>query len=391
MSVRGPSVGANGEEGMGGLSSIRRLEAELAAGFVGREEEARVAVLALLTKSHAVFIGEPGTAKSALIRRLSQLVNCRFFYYLLSKYTVPDELVGAIDPIAYKEGRFVRNTKGKLPDVEIAFIDEIFKGPSETLNAILHIMNERIFVDVDGTVYNCPLHSLFGASNELPVDSELAAFFDRFLLRHFVKGIPSNMLESAIIHNLRLNSETGPIVSLDDINRLYDKVTAYMRANDSALARVTAQFVVMLRQHGIFVSDRTAVSPNHLPRLIATYAYVYGADLRSAAMAVSKYVLPNEEAVRKYREMLDSFYPAELRDASDKLEKAKNYAASGDLQAAKRFASESLQLARAFLSRPEKAELFKEEVKNVIASAEQLLNEIQQIEERLSRYRKGGP
>jgi hypothetical protein len=108
-------------------------------------------------------------------------------------------------------------------------------------------------------------------------------------------------------------------------------------------------------------------------------------------MAVSKYVLPNEEAVRKYREMLDSFYPAELRDASDKLEKAKNYAASGDLQAAKRFASESLQLARAFLSRPEKAELFKEEVKNVIASAEQLLNEIQQIEERLSRYRKGGP
>jgi MoxR-like ATPase len=374
-----------------GLSSIRRLEAELAAGFVGREEEARVAVLALLTKSHAVFIGEPGTAKSALIRRLSQLVNCRFFYYLLSKYTVPDELVGAIDPIAYKEGRFVRNTKGKLPDVEIAFIDEIFKGPSETLNAILHIMNERIFVDVDGTVYNCPLHSLFGASNELPVDSELAAFFDRFLLRHFVKGIPSNMLESAIIHNLRLNSETGPIVSLNDINRLYDEVTAYMRANGNALARVTAQFVVMLRQHGIFVSDRTAVSPNHLPRLIGTYAYVYRTDLRGAAMAVSKYVLPNEEAVRKYREMLDSFYPAELRDALDKLEKAKNYAASGDLQAAKRFASESLQLARAFLSRPEKAELFKEEVKNVIASAEQLLNEIQQIEERLSRYRKGGP
>jgi MoxR-like ATPase len=391
MSMRDPYVRPNAEEGVDGLSSIRRLEAELAAGFVGREEEARVAVLALLTKNHAVFIGEPGTAKSALIRRLSQLVNCRFFYYLLSKYTVPDELVGAIDPIAYKEGRFVRNTKGKLPDVEIAFIDEIFKGPSETLNAILHIMNERIFVDVDGTVYNCPLHSLFGASNELPVDSELAAFFDRFLLRHFVKSIPSNMLESAIIHNLRLNSETGPIVSLNDINRLYDEVAAYMRANGNALARVTAQFVVMLRQHGIFVSDRTAVSPSHLPRLIGTYAYVYRTDLRGAAMAVSKYVLPNEEAVRKYREMLDSFYPAELRDASDKLEKAKNYAASGDLQAAKRFASESLQLARAFLSRPEKAELFKEEVKNVIASAEQLLNEIQQIEERLSRYRKGGP
>jgi MoxR-like ATPase len=374
-----------------GLSSIRRLEAELAAGFVGREEEARVAVLALLTKSHAIFIGEPGTAKSALIRRLSQLVNCRFFYYLLSKYTVPDELVGAIDPIAYKEGRFVRNTKGKLPDVEVAFIDEIFKGPSETLNAILHIMNERIFVDVDSTVYSCPLHSLFGASNERPADSELAAFFDRFLLRHFVKSIPANMLEPAIIHNLKLGPETGPILSLNDINRVYEDVTAYMRANDVALARVTAQFVVMLREHGIFVSDRTAVSPNHLPRLIATYAYVYGTDLRGAAMAVLKYVLPSEEAVRKYREMLDSLHPAELRDASEKLEKAKSYAASGDLQAAKRFASESLQLVRAFLSRPEKAGPFKEEARNIIASAEQLLNEIQQIEERLRRYKSGGP
>jgi MoxR-like ATPase len=37
-------------------SLARRLEAELASGFVGREEEARVAVLALLTRSHAVFI-----------------------------------------------------------------------------------------------------------------------------------------------------------------------------------------------------------------------------------------------------------------------------------------------------------------------------------------------
>ncbi|MEM4976341.1 MAG: AAA family ATPase, partial [Desulfurococcaceae archaeon] len=84
---------------------VRKLEAELSSGFVGREEEARVAILALLTKQHAVFIGEPGTAKSALIRRLSQLVQCRFFYYLLSKYTVPDELIGPIDPIAYKNGK----------------------------------------------------------------------------------------------------------------------------------------------------------------------------------------------------------------------------------------------------------------------------------------------
>ena len=48
----------------------RKLEVELASGFVGREEEAKVAVLSLLAKQHAVFIGEAGVAKSALILSL---------------------------------------------------------------------------------------------------------------------------------------------------------------------------------------------------------------------------------------------------------------------------------------------------------------------------------
>ena len=371
-------------------SSARRLEAELASGFVGREEEARVAVLALLTKSHAVFIGEPGTAKSALIRRLSQLVNCRFFYYLLSKYTVPDELVGAIDPVAYKSGKFVRNIQRKLPMTELAFIDEVFKGSSETLNTLLNIMNERIFVDADGSVYQCPLHSLYGASNELPADSELAAFYDRFLLRHFVKRIDAGKLEAAIIHNLKLNSNIKPICGLGEINQLYDEVTNYMIANDTGVSRVTSQLVIILRQNGIFVSDRTAVSPNHLPRLISTYAYVYGTDLRKAAIAVSKYVLPSEEAMESYKKALDSLMPVELREASEKLEKARDYAVAGDLSSAKRHAAEAVQTAQALFAKPERVELFKDEIKEVIEAAEKLIREIAAIEEKLKQFKKGG-
>ncbi|MEM2058797.1 MAG: AAA family ATPase [Thermoproteota archaeon] len=365
----------------------RKLEAELSSGFVGREEEARVAVLALLTRQHAVFIGEPGTAKSALIRRLSQLVQCKYFYYLLSKYTVPDELVGAIDPVQYKQGKFVRNVTGKLPQAELAFVDEIFKGSSETLNTLLNIMNERLFVDSDGTVYNCPLHSLYGASNELPSDSELAAFYDRFLLRHFVRRIDAGALEKAIIHNLNLNS-VKPVVSLKEINQLYDEITAYMAQNASAVAKVTSQLVIVLRQHGIFVSDRTAVSPHHLPRLIATYAYVYQQDLRKSAIAVSRYILPSEEALESYKKALDSLMPVELREASEKLEKARDYAVSGDLNSAKRHAAEAIQVAQALFTKPERVELFKDEIKEIIESAEKLVAEITKIEESLKKFKK---
>ena len=370
------------------IEIVRKLEAELASGFIGREEEAKVAILALLTKQHVVFIGEPGTAKSALIRRLSQLVQCRFFYYLLSKYTVPDELIGAIDPIAYKQGRFVRNVKGKLPECELAFIDEVFKGSSETLNTLLNVMNERIFVDADGTVYQCPLHSLYGASNELPSDSELAAFYDRFLLRHFVRRIDASALEKAIIHNLNLNQNVKPICSLNEINQVYDEVTNYMRANASAIAKVTSQLVIVLRQHGIFISDRTAVSPFHLPRLIATYAYVYQQDLRKSAIIVSKYVLPSEEAMENYSKALDALMPIELREASEKLEKARDYAIAGDLASAKRHAAEAIQIAQTLFSKPEKVKLYEEELRELIKSAEELISKISAVEEELKKFKK---
>jgi MoxR-like ATPase len=368
---------------VGGIRLVRELETKLASGFVGREEEARVAVLALLTKQHAVFVGEPGIAKSALIRRLAQLVNCRFFYYLLSKYTVPDELIGAIDPVAYKNGKFVRNTSGRLPQAELAFIDEVFKGSSETLNTLLNIMNERIFVDTDGTVYQCPLHSLFGASNELPSDSELAAFYDRFLIRHFMVRIDSSRLEEAVIHNLTLEENLSPMCTLNEIRGIYDSVTKYMRENASAIAKATAQMVMVLREHGIFVSDRTAVSPQHLPRLIATHAYVYGTDLKKSAIEVSKYVLPSVEAMDAYKKALDSLMPVELREAGDKLDKAKNSAVQGNLAEAKRLAQEAIQVAQTLLAKPEKAKLYEGELRDLLGKAERLVQEIMSVEARL--------
>ena len=44
-----------------------RLVSSLSDAFIGREEEARLAVIALSVKGHACFIGEPGTAFQVLI------------------------------------------------------------------------------------------------------------------------------------------------------------------------------------------------------------------------------------------------------------------------------------------------------------------------------------
>jgi MoxR-like ATPase len=169
-----------------------RILTELTKPFVGREEEARVILLALLTKEHAVLIGEPGTAKSALIRKTAEILNMKCFMYLLTRYTEPAELFGPLDINALKDGKYVRIITNKLPEAEIVFLDEIFKANSAILNTLLTIMNERVFYD-GYTEIKVALWSLFGASNEVPEDPELEALYDRFLLRHYVKPVSEDM------------------------------------------------------------------------------------------------------------------------------------------------------------------------------------------------------
>ncbi|HIQ13739.1 MAG TPA: hypothetical protein EYH44_05110 [Thermoprotei archaeon] len=62
-------------------------------------------------------------------------------------------------------GEYRRITANKLPEAEIAFIDEIFKANSAILNSMLSIIKERIYHD-GGIAVKVPLNTLIAASNE---------------------------------------------------------------------------------------------------------------------------------------------------------------------------------------------------------------------------------
>nr|WP_201764233.1 AAA family ATPase [Providencia sneebia] len=66
-------------------------------GMVGREQLAELVVLAAIAHEHLLVIGPPGTAKSAVVRRVSQTLGGRYFEYLLGRFTEPSELFGAVD------------------------------------------------------------------------------------------------------------------------------------------------------------------------------------------------------------------------------------------------------------------------------------------------------
>ncbi|HTN73383.1 MAG TPA: AAA family ATPase [Methylomirabilota bacterium] len=207
---------------MTGQEKLKKIREELRQTFLERADLIDGALSALLSAHHVLIIGPPGTAKSMLADELCRRIEgANYFQWLLTRFTTPEEIFGAVSLKALEQDDYRRVTSHKLPEAHIAFLDEIFKANSSILNAILTLINERLFHN-GKEIASVPLLTLFGASNELPEDDELMALYDRFLVRFVVNYIAEDFRFLRMLESQKAPERTT--LSLNELTEIQKEV-----------------------------------------------------------------------------------------------------------------------------------------------------------------------
>lgn len=236
------------------LDKILKLREEMKAAFLERDAVIDGALCAILSGSHLLLIGPPGTAKSLLAHEVCRRIDkADYFQWLLTKFTTPEEIYGAVSLSGLEKDEYRRVTAGKLPEAHVAFLDEVFKSSSSILNTLLTILNERVFFNGTDKV-DVPIISLFGASNEIPTEEEeLEALYDRFLLRYVVDYIKEEFRFLKLLQPPS-TEEVRTTITLDELNECREEVRNVNVAPQ--VYKLISKIRKELAKKGMVVSDR---------------------------------------------------------------------------------------------------------------------------------------
>lgn len=286
--VKGAVAETNGTAHKPEVSPIKTIQAKFAtaaasmkAALVERDAEVDLVLTALIAHEHCLLIGKPGTAKSLTLDSVLNWVGGNEFNILLTKFTEPGEIIGPTSVVGLKEDKFRRVTTGLLAESEFAFLDEIFRCSSATLNCILKILNERKYQNGTEGEMDCPLRLCVAASNDWPNEdnggAELGALFDRFLFRKEVKQVsPTSGRRSLFdraVKGKNCRAEFTETITAIELDRASEFAKAMPWSNEAILA--LREITNALDAEGVTYGDRRFYK---CVNAVRAYAFLQGAD-----------------------------------------------------------------------------------------------------------------
>ena len=341
--------------------------------FVGKDEIIDLMGICLVGRENLFLLGPPGTAKSAMVRAMANMLEGKTFEYLLTRFTEPNELFGPFDIRKLREGELLTNTEGMLPEAQLIFLDELLNANSAILNSLLMILNEKVFRR-GKEQKDLPVLMIVGASNHLPEDEALQALFDRFLIRVNCDNVDPEDLEKVLEAGWKLEKkDTSEEVKLAPQD-VIDLQALLAQVDLNSIRSIYIETIQNLRNAGLKVSDRRAVK---LQRLIAASAILcQRMEAIPSDLWVLRYIWDTEEQ----REVIASLVNAVIEKDEEAENKQHPRASQASLPDAEKIYQEVQKMREKWsnteLSPAEQAQI-KDRLRHLSGRAEWINNEVQ--------------
>ena len=203
-------------------SVVNRVTENVRQVIVGKDEEVRLTLLAMLCEGHLLIEDVPGVGKTMLARALALSVGCTFRRIQFTPDMLPTDVTGVniynqkTQEFEYRSGPIM---------AQIVLTDEINRATPKTQSALLEAMEERQ-VTVDGITYPMARPFLVLATQN-PIEYEGTfplpeAQVDRFMMR-IQLGYPSRANEADVLSR---QSDHHPIEDVQQAVSAEELVTA---------------------------------------------------------------------------------------------------------------------------------------------------------------------
>lgn len=277
--------------------------------IVGKPDAIDLAIVALLSRGHALIEDVPGTGKTTMAKALAASLGCDFHRIQFTPDLVPGDVLG-VNFFNASKSEFEFRPGPIFSQVLLA--DEINRATPRTQSALLEAMQESQ-ASIDGVTSDLP-KPFFVLATLNPVEMEGTfplpeAQLDRFILRIAI-GYPSADEESAMLARFR---GAGQNFNIDSVATPSDIVAAQAVIDTVTVDETVSEYLLKIIAGTRDSRDlRLGASPR------ASLALQHASQVR-AAMDGRGYVLPDDVkqlavAVLSHRVVLDS--SAHLRGRS---------------------------------------------------------------------------